>query len=500
MVTVFLLSVISLLLLLRFCRRGSFQKQQNQGKLPGPPALPFLGNLKDLKQPRLHVHLTELAKRFGPIYRLRAWREEIVVLNNTELIKEALLKRSSEFAGRPETFTGNTISFGGKDLSLGDYTSVWKLEKKLAHSAIQRGRISHLEPVVEREARKLCKAFQSYMGSPVDTSRDFSISTCNVISSLIFGTEYERDDPDLRVIHDCLVEVVRLWKSPSITLLDMFPILQYFPNYTWKAFLKEVKTRDSFVRQQIERHKETFQQGKVRDITDALMKHFWEQEEGAAEFGELTEEHIHMVIVDLFVGGTETTSSTLSWAIAFLIHRPEIQDRIYKEICEMVGEDCYPAYSDRRKLPVLSATIAELLRLRPVVPISVMHRTTCDTSVAGYSIPKGTNVIPNLFGAHHDESKWTDPTRFRPERFLEAADPERAMQSVLSFSLGARTCLGEPFARVELFIFLGYLLKEFQFLPGVEGVPIDLDGQLGTVLQVKPYLVSIVRRPAPHHT
>eukprot|EP00061_Rhincodon_typus_P010699 g35192.t1 len=107
------------------------------------------------------------------------------------------------------------------------------------------------------------------------------------------------------------------------------------------------------------------------------MKHFWDQEEDAAELEELTEEHIHMVIVDLFVGGTETTSSTLGWAIAFLVHRPE--DRIKQEICEMVGEDCYPAYADRKKLPVLSATITEVLRLRPVVPISIMHRTTCDT-------------------------------------------------------------------------------------------------------------------------
>ncbi|XP_078422508.1 steroid 21-hydroxylase [Cetorhinus maximus] len=480
-------------------RYGRFQKQRSQQQLPGPTSLPFIGNLQDLRQQNLHIHLTKLAKRFGPIYRLRTWRQEIVVLNSTELIKEALVKRSSDFAGRPETFIGNFISFGGKDLSLGDYTTAWKIQKKLAHSAIQRSRSMGLESVVEQEAQRLCEAFQSYVGAPVYTTKDFSMSTCNVVATLIFGTAYEKNDPELQDIHDCLVELVSLWGSPSISLLDLFPILQHFPNSIWKDFQKAVEKRDSFVRQQIERHKETFQKGKIRDSTDALMKYFWEQDEGTAELGEVTEEHMHMVIVDLFVGGTETTSSTLGWAIALLIQRPEIQDRIYREICDLVGDDCYPTYANRKELPLLSATIAEVLRLRPVVPLSLLHRTTCDTSVAGYFIQKGTNVITNLFGAHQDESKWTDPAEFRPERLLETDDDERTVQSVISFGAGARTCLGEPIARVQLFLFLAYLLKDFQFLPAKDGHLPDLQGQPGLLLKVKPYRVSIVRRSALKH-
>ncbi|XP_041068314.1 steroid 21-hydroxylase [Carcharodon carcharias] len=565
MLTIFLLILFSLLITLKFWRHGRFQKQRSQQQLPGPTSLPFIGNLQDLRQQNLHIHLTKLAKRFGPIYRLRTWRQEIVVLNSTELIKEALVKRSSDFAGRPETFIGNFISFGGKDLSLGDYTTAWKIQKKLAHNAIQRSRSMGLESVVEQEAQRLCEAFQSYVGAPVYTTKDFSMSICNVIATLIFGTAYEKNDPELQNIHDCLVELVSLWGSPSISLLDLFPILQHFPNSAWKDFQKAVEKRDSFVRQQIERHKvgehrstkcaltirtttkdrlllhrkgiagwksygagvgaaeastvgggggvvergggvvergggvETFQKGKIRDSTDALMKYFWEQDKGTTELGEVTEEHIHMVIVDLFVGGTETTSSTLGWAIAFLIQRPEIQDRIYREICDLVGDDCYPTYADKRELPLLSATIAEVLRLRPVVPLSLLHRTTCDTSVAGYFIQKGTNVITNLFGAHQDESKWTDPAEFRPERLLETDDAETSVQSVISFGAGARTCLGEPIARVELFLFLAYLLKDFQFLPAKDGHLPDLQGQPGILLKVKPYRVSIVRRSALKH-
>ncbi|XP_072331718.1 steroid 21-hydroxylase [Scyliorhinus torazame] len=493
MITIFLLSFISLFIALKIWRRERFQKQRSGQQLPGPPLLPLIGNLQDLRQQNLHIHLTKLAKRFGPIYRLRTWKQEIVVLNSVELIKEALVKGPSDLAGRPQTFIGNFISFGGKDLALGDYTSTWKIQKKLVHGVIQRSRNMALEPLVEREARKLCETFQSYVGMPVDTTRDFSMSTCNVISSLTFGTEYEKNDPELQDIHDCLVELVSLWGSPSISLLDMFPILQHFPNSAWKDFQKAVGKRDTFIRRQIERHKETFQKGKVRDTTDALMKYFWDQEEETAELGEVTEEHIHMAIVDLFVGGTETTSSTLSWAIALLIQRPDIQDRIYGEMCNLVGEDRYPTYAERRNLPLLSATIAEVLRLRPVVPLSLLHRATCDKSVAGYFVQKGTNVIINLFGAHQDECKWTDPAHFRPERFLESADGEQNLQSVISFGAGARTCLGEPVARVELFIFMAYLLKNFQFLPVKDVHHPALRTQPGILLKMN---MSPIQMPA----
>ncbi|XP_055521557.1 steroid 21-hydroxylase-like [Leucoraja erinacea] len=238
----------------------------------------------------------------------------------------------------------------------------------------------------------------------------------------------------------------------------------------------------------------TYRRGEVRDITDMLMRNLWDEDEGGVDVGEVTEEHLHMVIVDLFVGGTETTSSTLGWAIAYLVHWPEVQDRIYTELSSATGGERYPTYTDRDKMPLLTATIAEILRLRPVVPLSLMHRATCHTSVAGYFVRSGTHVITNLYGANQDETKWTDPTRFKPERFLGTAAAERTMQNVVSFGMGARSCLGEPIARVELFLFLAYLLRDFKFLPDTAGEMPDLLSMEGVLMKVKPYRVRVVAR------
>ncbi|XP_059827251.1 steroid 21-hydroxylase [Hypanus sabinus] len=476
MITLLLFAAIALLLALGICGNRRDPGERSLRDIPGPSALPLIGNLAEFTHRRLHIRLSELAKTFGPIYRLRLWGQDIIVLNSLDVIKEALVKRSSAFAGRPKSFVGDFVSFGGKDLSLGDYTHAWKVQKKLAHSAMHWSRKSALEPVVMREAERLC--------------------------------EYERCDPQLQEIHDCLTELVALWGSCAIGLIDMFPVLQYIPNSAWRDLQKALLKRNAFVRQHIQNHKVsqsnkrksvTFQKGVTRDITDMLMRTIWDLKEGSLEQGEVTEEHIHMIIVDLFIGGMETTSSTLGWAIAYLVHWPEIQDQIYQEICSRVGEDRYPEYADHKKLPLLMATIAEVLRLRPVVPLSLPHQTTSNSSVAGYFIPSGTHVITNLFESNYDESKWSEPTHFRPDRFLDVPEAEKAIQNVISFGMGPRSCLGEPFARIELFLFLAYLLKDFKFLPEESGILPNLQCMESKLMRIKHYRVTIVRRSNLKH-
>lgn len=44
-------------------------------------------------------------------------------------------------------------------------------------------------------------------------------------------------------------------------------------------------------------------------------------------------------IHDLFVGGTETTSSTMNWALLCLLHYPEAQKKLRKEVVNIFGKN-----------------------------------------------------------------------------------------------------------------------------------------------------------------
>ncbi|XP_073182963.1 steroid 21-hydroxylase [Lepidochelys kempii] len=418
--------------------------------------------------PELPLHLLELARRYGPVYRLRFGAKDVVVLNSVDSIRQALTQKWSDFAGRPSSFVADLISLGGHDLSLGDFTPGWRLQRKVAHSALARAQRLQLDPVLGAQAAALCQVFRSYGGAAVDVAQDFSLQTCRTICAMAFGPMMP-DAAATRDIHDCITDLVALWGRGAVRALDALPLLRVFPSGALRRLLRQVQFRDAFVRAQIQRHQ-----------------------------GGLTPEHVHMALVDLFIGGTETTAALLTWAVAFLLHHPQVQDGIHAELQRVLGPERPPSYGDRDRLPLLSATISETLRLRPVAPLALPHRTTRDTSLLGFSIPKGTTVIPNLFAAHHDKGTWSHPLEFRPERFLEADNPRLAQRNLLPFSCGARACLGETLARAEIFVFLGHVLREFRLEPPAPGALPSLRGLYGTVVRCPPFRVRVLPRgPLP---
>lgn len=138
----------------------------------------------------------------------------------------------------------------------------------------------------------------------------------------------------------------------------------------------------------------------------------------------------------------------------------------------------------------------EIQRCGNIVPLSVFHATTKDTTLNGYFIPKDTTVFPNLWAVLMDPTFFPEPEKFNPERFLtdDGKELKKNMDGFIPFSIGKRMCLGENLARHELFIVLTNLIWHFQFdfdpkLP----VP-SFDAVLGFTLSPKPYTLRMKTR------
>nr|XP_042093031.1 steroid 21-hydroxylase isoform X4 [Ovis aries] len=281
-----------------------------------PPLVPgFL----HLLQPNLPIHLLSLTQKLGPVYRLRLGLQEVVVLNSKRTIEEAMIRKWVDFAGRPQIPSYKLVSQRCQDISLGDYSLLWKAHKKLTRSALLLGTRSSMEPWVEQLTQEFCERMRVQAGAPVTIQKEFSLLTCSIICYLTFG---DKEDTLVHAFHDCVQDLMKTWDHWSIQILDMVPFLRLFPNPGLWRLKKAIENRDHMVEKQLRRHKESMVAGQWRDMMDYMLQGVGRQrvEEGP---GQLLEGHVHMSVVDLFIGGTETTASTLSWAVAFLLHHPE---------------------------------------------------------------------------------------------------------------------------------------------------------------------------------
>ncbi|XP_075409948.1 steroid 21-hydroxylase [Tenrec ecaudatus] len=457
-----------------------------------PPLVPgFLHLLK----PNLPIYLFGLSQKLGPVYRLRLGLQEVVVLNSKRAIEEAMVKKWVDFAGRPQTMSFKLVSLDNQDLSVGDYSPLWKAHKKLARSALLLGIRSSMEGLVQEVTQEFCDRMRAQAGVPVAVHKEFSLLTCTIICHLTFG---DKEDSLVRAFHDCIQDLLSAWDHWSIHILDVVPFLRFFPNPVLRRLKRALERRDRMVREQLRRHKDSLEASQCRDMTDYMLQGMRRQVSGEGSEGQLLEGHVHMAMVDLFIGGTETTATSLSWAVVYLLHHPEMQQRLQEELDRELGSSASNSrmqYKDRARLPLLNATIAEVLRLRCSVPLALPHRTTRRSSILGYDIPKDMVVIPNLLGAHLDETVWARPQDFWPERFLEPG----ACPRELAFGCGARVCLGEPLARLELFVVLTQLLRAFTLLPAPGALPsLQPWPPGGVTLGVPPFHVRLLRRrPAP---
>nr|XP_036861020.1 steroid 21-hydroxylase [Manis javanica] len=454
-----------------------------------PPLVP---GFMHLLQPNLPIYLLGLSEKLGPIYRVRFALQDVVVLNSKRTIEEAMIRKWVDFAGRPQNTSYKLISKHAQDLSLGDYSLLWKAHKKLTRSALLLGVRNSMEPLVEELTQEFCERMRAQAGTPVTIQEEFSFLTCRIICYLTFG---DKEDTLVHAFHNCVQDLMETWEHWSIQILDIVPFLRFFPNPSLRRLKQVLNNRDHMVEKQMRRHKESMMTGQWRDMMDYLLQGVGKLkvEEGP---GQLFEEHVLMSVVDLFIGGTQTTATTLSWAVAFLLHHPETQQRLQEELDGGLGPEVSGSrvpYKERARLPLLNATIAEVLRLRPVVPLALPHRTTRPSSISGYDIPEGMVIIPNLQGAHLDKSVWERPHEFRPERFL---DPGASLRG-LAFGCGARVCLGEPLARLELFVVLAHLLRDFTLLPPAGALPSLLpQPYCGVNLKMQPFQVLLQPREA----
>ncbi|KAM9439753.1 cytochrome P450 2C20-like [Clarias gariepinus] len=446
--------VTALLILLRW-------RNKPHNLPPGPTALPLIGNIVSLDNRAPYKTFLKWSETYGPVMTVYLGSQRVIVLVGYETVKEALIDNAEDFVGRaPIPFAQKILKGYGITISNGER---WRQLRRFTLTTLRdfgMGR-KRMEGWIQEESRHLLESMKETNSAPFDPTFFLSRAVSNIICALVFGQRFSYEDSHFLRLLQILTGVFRFGSSTWGQLYNVFPrLIDLLPGNHLNA-LSDVDEIKSFSRDKIHEHIESLNPNDPQDFIDCFLIRLNQEKDNSNT--EFHYENLIASVLNLFLAGTETTSTTLRYALLLLIKHPEIQTRMQKEIDAVIGQERNPSMDDRKSLPFTDAVIHEVQRYIDLVPLNVPHYTTHDVKFRGYTIPKDTVILPLLYSVLRDEEHWEKPWTFDPKHFLDTNSNFKKNPAFLPFSAGKRSCVGESLARMELFIFLVTLLQHFTF-------------------------------------
>lgn len=409
-----------------------------------------------------------MAKTYGPIFQLQALTKTLVILNDVELASELLDKRGAIYSDRPPFHMADAAGWEW-DTGTMHHSEPWRLRRRLVHQAYHAKATARMHGILRQTAVELA---QSLCATPDNFRHHIRRSAAaNIIKSAYGIPVAEENDPYVAIAEAAMESVTQII-LPGSNPVDVLPFLRHIPawvpilGYWMKKAESLRKYPTAMVEVPFERTKEDMKQGIARPcwVTENL-------ETMKADTG-ITEEVIKDAAAVAYLGGSDTTPSTLLSFVMAMVLWPEWQAKAQEEV-DRVVQDRLPEFSDQDSLPFVEALIREVYRKFPVLPLAIPHALEQDDTFQGMRIRKGSIVVPNTWSMMHDERAYPDPHAFNPERWIldGCVDPGVQDPRVAVFGFGRRICPGRHFADASVFISIATLLKCFTFGPHVEGPP-----------------------------
>ncbi|KAG1750818.1 cytochrome P450 [Suillus lakei] len=473
---------------------------------PGPMGLPILGNVLDLDVSAPWLTYTDWARKYGDIVYSTILGQEFVIITSEEIAHTLLDQRSGMYSDRPYI---STTTLFGMDFATGllSYGDLLRQHRKMYQIGFSK------EVCLEYQSMQLSKVHQfleNVIASPTEHQAHLKALSTSIIMAVTYGYDPASAKDPFVVKVNRFIHIFSKALSPEhAALIGMIPFLQYLPSWfpggRYKRWAGECRglARD-ILNDPIDYVKvEMVMLFRWRD--DATVPCQRSLDRYATKDDTVTvedEEVIKAVVGTSFLGGSETTDSTLSVFLLAMILHPEVQIKAQEEIDRVVGDSRLPDFSDREQLPYIEAVYLETLRWRTTVPLNLPHTTNTSDIYNGYYIPKGVNVVVNTWGITHDETRFPDPMSFKPERHLSATGELLEGMTSPHFGFGRRKCPGLYIADQSMWACVASSLATLRIgkKKDATGCEIDVkdDFTAGFTLSVrpKPFECSIEARSA----
>ena len=387
-------------------------------------------------------------KKLGPTFRFRFGIRNTIVTADPEFLKY-VLKDNNDNYHKSHIQTKRFVEFQGIGLtnSHGDY---WLRQRKLLSMGFTRGRLAEILPIQLEVLHDFMNGFdRAAQKGSVDIHDQMVKFTLLSVGKSLFGSQMKEEELEkfAAAIADIQQYIVKKVVQPYL-------MPWFFITGQDKKYHKIREEGDQIIIDYIEERRKT--PGKGSDILELILNTPFK---GTDEF--MSDEKVKVEILQLLVAGNETSTTAATWVFYIISKYPECVIKMREEIEEKFGDDPVD-YSRLHSLHYTISVLDEAMRIYP--PFWMIDREAqADDEFKGMKIPKGTTVIPYIYGVHHNENVWKDPEKFDPSRFDAVQGEKNHPFAHIPFGGGPRVCIGQNMAKMQILLVMSAIIRKYDF-------------------------------------
>nr|XP_043614841.1 cytochrome P450 76T24-like isoform X1 [Erigeron canadensis] len=444
--------------------------RRNSRLPPGPYPLPVIGNLFQLSN-KPHRSLATLSKRYGPLMSLKLGSKTTIVVSSPDMAKELFHTNDKLFSSRSVPNILRLMDRHKYSMVFLPAGEQWRRLRRISREyllsgqcldASQQLRMEKVHELLDHVSQCCINEKAVNVGAAAFTT------AVNILSNLIFSKDLcQYVSSESQEFKDAIWGVMEISGKPN--LVDFFPILspldpQGLTRQGRVYFQKLYGIFDRIIDQRLETRASSSSDEDLKstkkDLLDVLLNLLNFKDESKFSRNGL----IHL-LMDLFIAGADTTSTTFEWAMTELIRNPKKMETARLEITKLIQNNKMHIQEKHiSQLPYLQAITKETLRLYPPAPFLIPHEAIHDVEIQGFVVPKNAQILCNVWAIGRDLNIWSDPETFMPERFLEADIDYRGQNfELIPFGSGRRICPGLNAAHRMLHVMLGSLIQKFDW-------------------------------------
>ncbi|XP_054819081.1 desmethyl-deoxy-podophyllotoxin synthase-like [Prosopis cineraria] len=456
-----LLFIVSLITILF---RTSNRTQKNLNLPPGPRMLPFLGSMHHLligSENQPNITLRNLAQKYGPLMHLKLGERSTIVVSSPDVAKQGFKTHDLIFAQRPNLLSAEIFLYNSTEIAFSPYGLYWRHLRKLCTLQLfSPKRVRSFQSIRVAEVGKLARDISMNIGRAVNLGEKIYAMTFAIVTRAAFGDTCKDQEAFISVVKE-MVTMVRL---QGFAVNDLFPSKKWLQVITGerRRFEEIHRKCDALLQKLIDEGVSTSGEG---EETESLLYDLLNlRDRSGPEESRLTINDAKSVILDVFIAGTETSSTLLKYAVLELLRNPELLKRAQAEVRQVFNKQGHVREEELDELKYMKAVLKETMRLHPPLPLLVPRDSSESCEINGFTIPPKTQMLVIAWASGRDPTRWDRAEEFVPERFLESEIDYKGLNfELIPFGAGRRICPGITLALANVELPLANLLFHFDW-------------------------------------